>query len=747
MKIKFIYFFLTSLTLGCFSFTHSQKIIEPKKINDNQINLDGIINKEEWKNASKVSLDYEFKPGYNTPPDKKTDVYVFYSDKNLYVGFYAYDDSLNVRASIRQRDDMNMFINDDWVNVKLDTYGDSRNNYNLVSNPFGSQADARQTDAIDEFESYDINYNIEFETVGKIVNDGYNVEFKIPFKNLPFTNKKNQEWKFRFFRRTYRDGNEVEFISSKYDRNNSCDVCQTTDIIIFKDIEIEKRFELLPYVSANLIGEKSEKNSKIIYNNLKTDFGLGLNVDLNKNTLFEITYNPDFSQVEADVTKIDINSSYALEYPEKRPYFNRGSDIVKFTDGAFYSRSINNPLISTKLVSQGVNSRIYFLTAVDQNSPYQIGGEDKSYFGEGGESYVNVFRYQHILNKDKRIGFLTTNRYHKDGGYGNLIGTDGWFLLSKKLRISYEFFTNINKEPVSNWIETNDFIKGKSVKLDGDKLRGNAFYFEVYRNTENWKSFFSFSNISPNYQSDVGFMVKNNRRWTTFFQSYQNYLNKKALQFFSIGSKLDVLYTFENNLKTISLDGIITLRTLFGSLIEYTYDWDIYKLYLGKEYKNLPANRIEITSSPNEFFSFIMNMSFGKDIAYNEDVPEIGKEFTLFFSPSFQVNNNLNIQPSIRFARLKKLNENSNFYKGYISRFSFKYQFNNSLNIRLISEYNDFYEQFFIQPLIQWNPNPSTIFYIGGNQGSIEDFNSEFSSPYRIDRTQYFLKFQYLIGL
>ena len=65
-----IYFFLTSLTLGCFSFIHSQKIIEPKKINDNQINLDGIINKEEWKNASKVSLDYEFKPGYNTPPDK-----------------------------------------------------------------------------------------------------------------------------------------------------------------------------------------------------------------------------------------------------------------------------------------------------------------------------------------------------------------------------------------------------------------------------------------------------------------------------------------------------------------------------------------------------------------------------------------------------------------------------------------------------------------------------------------------------
>ena len=149
-------------------------------------------------------------------------------------------------------------------------------------------------------------------------------------------------------------------------------------------------------------------------------------------------------------------------------------------------------------------------------------------------------------------------------------------------------------------------------------------------------------------------------------------------------------------MKTISLDGIITLRTILGSLIKYTYDWDIYKIYLGEEYNNLGKNEIEITSSPNEFFSFMLNMSFGKDIAYNEDVPGVGKEFTLYFSPSFQINDNLNIQPSIRYARLKKLNDNSNFFKGYISRFNFKYQFNNSLNIRLISEYNNFYEQFFI---------------------------------------------------
>ena len=64
MKIK-INFLLFLFFSGLFFSVKSQNIIEPIKINDDQIILDGIINKEEWKNASKVSLNYEFKPGYN----------------------------------------------------------------------------------------------------------------------------------------------------------------------------------------------------------------------------------------------------------------------------------------------------------------------------------------------------------------------------------------------------------------------------------------------------------------------------------------------------------------------------------------------------------------------------------------------------------------------------------------------------------------------------------------------------------
>ena len=51
---------------------------------------------------------------------------------------------------------------------------------------------------------------------------------------------------------------------------------------------------------------------------------MGINLDINKNVSIEATLNPDFSQVEADVTEIDVNSPTAINYPEQRPFFNRG---------------------------------------------------------------------------------------------------------------------------------------------------------------------------------------------------------------------------------------------------------------------------------------------------------------------------------------------------------------------------------------------------------------------------------------
>ncbi|MDG1022574.1 MAG: hypothetical protein P8O72_00860 [Flavobacteriaceae bacterium] len=724
----------------------AQDRYEPRKTAEDQITIDGVLSPNEWKDAIPVAIDFEVNPGNNSPAKVKSTGYITYTSTHLYIAFYAIDDPKNIRASVRSRDDFGM-LNDDFIIVRFDTYADGRNNYLLAANPFGSQFDARAINALTDEDRYDGSFNLDFDTAGSIVEDGYQIEFKIPFSSLPFPNGTDQLWHFNFFRKYYRNGNEIELRSQPFDRNDPCQVCQTTDQLVLNDIIIEKRIELLPYVAGNISGARPSKNASLKYDKFNPKAGLGLNLDLNKNSTLEVTFNPDFSQVEADVTQIDINSSYALEYPERRPFFNRGTDVVNFTDGAFYSRSINNPLISTKLLSQAKKSRIYFLTALDQDSPYQIAGEDRSYFGQGGQSYVNIFRYQRLVNKNTRLGMVSTNRYYNNGGYGNLIGTDGWFLFNKNWRLTYELLGNFNKEPNANWIESEDQIEGRSVKLDQERFRGSAFYLQLYRNTEHWKTYLYLRNISPEYQANVGFVVKNNRRWATFFHEYQNFINKKGLQFFSFGTKADINYTFDNHLKNVSLDGIFSVKTFLNTTINYTYDWDIFKNYLNRDYNYVGKSELNLQSSPSELLNLTLRMTFGKDLAYNEEFPEVGREFTFFAMPMFQLGDKLNLSPSIRYARLRNLQDNTDYFNGSISRFSIRYQFNNFLNIRLISEYNAFTDRFFVQPLMQWNPNPSTVFYIGGNQNSINDFNDEFYSPFRVDQTQFFMKFQYLIGL
>ena len=739
----------TLLILFLFLFapiTYSQESFSPIKDNNTRFIIDGIISDDEWNNAIEVDLDYEVNPGNNISPKEKTKVFIVYSDTHLYIGFKAYANPKEVRASIRSRDDLGM-ISDDFIVVAFDTYGDSRNNYLLLANAFGSQLDARAVNAITDEDRYDINFNVDFETKGNIVSDGFEIEFKIPFASLPFPNGNNQEWNFNFRRNSFRNGVPIELRSQPFDRTAPCQICQTTDKLILKDIKIEKRIEFLPYVAGNVTGKKETILDQINYEKFNPNLGLGINLDLSKNSTLELTLNPDFSQVEADVTQIDVNSSVALEYPERRPYFNRGTDIVQYTTGAFYSRSINNPLISTKLISQGKKERVFFLTALDQNSVYQIAGEDRSYLGQGDESFVNVLRYQRLINKNSRLGLLTTNRYYKNGGYGNLLGTDGWFLLSDKLRFTYEVFLNFNKEPNADWIDSNDNIFGRTVTLDNQTFTGKSINIQLYRNTEKWMSYLTYRDFSTNFQADVGFIVKNNRKWGTLYHAYQTFPNKPALQYFSIGTKADILYTYEDYLKTISVDGILSIKTLFNTEINFTHDRDVFKNFLGRDYRNLPSNRFQIRSSPNESLAINLNLTFGRDLAYNEENPEIGREFNFYFMPAIQLSNKLRISPSIRYARLRYMNNDNYYYNGSITRFSIRYQFNNFFNVRIISEYNTFSERFFIQPLIQWNPNPSTVFYIGGNQNSLNDFNDDMYSIFRVDQSQIFLKFQYLIGL
>ena len=58
-----------------------------------------------------------------------------------------------------------------------------------------------------------------------------------------------------------------------------------------------------------------------------------------------------------------------------------------------------------------------------------------------------------------------------------------------------------------------------------------------------------------------------------------------------------------------------------------------------------------------------------------------------------------------------------------------------------ILEKNDFSDNYYLETLIQWKPNPYTIFYAGGTQYYKEP--NPFSNNLRLETSQVYLKFQY----
>ena len=716
----------------------SQKIIDVPFTTDDKITIDGILEKSEWQKSEKLSLDFETEPGYNTTPIVETVGFIQYSENFLYVAFHAKTNE-PVRAAVRKRDDMGSLGND-LIGISIDTYGDGRNNVFIGSNPLGSQIDVRIMNSLTEEGRYDLAYDLEYESIGVIGDNEYFVELKIPFSSISFSNNKIQKWKFSFVRR-YLD---YAISTSKDDRNNSCITCQLNDFIVFDKFRVDKKFDLLPYISSNLVGNKDDNSKSMNYDKIKPSIGMGINAELSKTLSLELTINPDFSQVEADVTKIDANSAYSLSYPEKRPFFNNGVDILKLNSRdlqPFYSRSINDPLYALKMLNQGENSRFLFLSSIDRNSPYLIAGNDQSYFGEGGKSLINILRYQHLLGNGSKIGILSSSRVYKDGGYGNLFGVDGLIQLSKNIRFAFDILKNFNLEPNKNWIDSDDYFGERTIKLDGEKFNGSGISLGITRKTERWTTYVGYKHIDPNYRADIGFAVKNDRKWITLLQSHNKFWNNSFIKTASFTVKKDILYDFTNNLDVMSLDGSIKTTFKGNTEFSYYYDYDFITNYLGVDYKNYGTSRLGVSTKPIELLNFISNIRFGKDIAFNSDNPEIGRELDLYFNLTFQITDNFSISNIFNKSRLKNLTDNTYYFDGLIYRIDTKYQFSKTVGIRLTSEINTFNNSLFFQPLFEWVPNPFTIFYVGGNQNFLKEEN------YDLDNSQVFIKFQYLINL
>ncbi len=307
--------------------------------------IDGLLSEDVWESAEWTGDFIQREPFENQPPAEQTAVKILYDDNNLYVAIRCYDaepDKIERRLSRRDSFD------GDFVAVAIDSYDDDLTAFSFAVSAAGVKSDGMVTNDDD----WDDTWNPVYYVKVSIDELGWLAEFKIPYNQLRFADVENHSWGFQVLRWYFRK--EEMSLWQIIPRESSRWVSLFGELNGIKNINPKKEVEIIPYVMGNIkLSEKEEGNPFAT----GTEYGYNIGVDgkvaVTNDLTLNYTINPDFGQVEADPSVVNL-SAYEVFFQEQRPFFIEGSNIYDFPisagggggpsgrDNLFYSRRIGN---------------------------------------------------------------------------------------------------------------------------------------------------------------------------------------------------------------------------------------------------------------------------------------------------------------------------------------------------------------------------------------------------------------------
>src|SRR6266568_3436714 len=227
--------------------------------------------------------------------------------------------------------------------------------YFFYSNPLGVQTDAIYT----EGQGYDFSFDTLWDNAGRITNDGYIVFFSIPFKSLRFSNVPEQTWGLALYR--------VILEKSEYDywpyvtQRVAGLTQQFAPVGGLEHVSPGRNIQLIPYGLLandhflNQPGPAISPNPATppgFANKFEHRAGLDAKFVAKDSLTFDVTLNPDFSQVESDDPQVTINQRFAVFFPEKRPFFIENAGFFASPVNLFFSRQIADPQFGYRITGK-----------------------------------------------------------------------------------------------------------------------------------------------------------------------------------------------------------------------------------------------------------------------------------------------------------------------------------------------------------------------------------------------------------
>jgi hypothetical protein len=307
--------------------------------------IDGRLDDAAWAAARPVSGFVQRRPDPGAQATQATEVRVLYDDQAIYVGARLLDTHPDsVVAQLARRDQE---VYSDWFHVAIDSYDDRRTAFAFSVNPRGVKRDRLLFDDTRE----DAGWDAVWEVATRMDSLGWTAEFRIPLSQLRFAadaragaGGAEMTWGINFSRQIAR--RDEESFWSPIPPEAAGIVSRFGRLEGLRDLRPPRRLELQPYTVARLtrapapVAAGQDGDPFHRPNDLFGSFGADLKYGLTPNLTLTATLNPDFGQVEADPSEVNL-TAFETQFEEKRPFFAEGADIFQVAGPQlFYSRRI-----------------------------------------------------------------------------------------------------------------------------------------------------------------------------------------------------------------------------------------------------------------------------------------------------------------------------------------------------------------------------------------------------------------------
>jgi len=304
------------------------------------ISIDGQLDEPGWSAAPKQTGFVQRFPKDATSPSAETHFAILYDDEAIFVGVWADDPRPDLIRALLTRRDVDSAA--DAVTIAFDSYHDRRTAYAFQLNAAGVQRDLLLFDDSNQDDTWDAVWTGNVA----VTSSGWTAEYRIPLSQLRFATSEAQEWGFQILRLIGRTGEQDTWSPSP---RSAPEVVSKFGVVDGIDhLRAGRRLELLPYTTGGFDRMPVEAGDPLNQQyNLRENLGLDLKYGLGPAFTLSATLNPDFGQVEADPSKVNLSAN-ELFFAEKRPFFLEGVDLFKLpignsdggVEGAFYSRRI-----------------------------------------------------------------------------------------------------------------------------------------------------------------------------------------------------------------------------------------------------------------------------------------------------------------------------------------------------------------------------------------------------------------------